>query len=139
MHAVQLDETGGAVPPVPRAALGCAAFRRVQQHVEHNLGERIGLAELARVAGLSRYHFARQFRLRTGHSPMGFVRHARIERARARIAEGGVRIADIAAELGFADQSHFTRSFRRVVGMAPSEYARAPRSTTVQAARAAPR
>jgi AraC family transcriptional regulator len=99
-------------------------FARVRDYIEHNLGEAISLGDLARVAGVSRFHFARQFRARTGESPMGYVLRTRVERAKTRLRESRARVIDISAEFGFADQSHFARTFRRLVGMPPSAYAR---------------
>jgi AraC family transcriptional regulator len=110
-------KTGGAF-----GALGTHSFRRVCSYMEANLGARIYLATLARVAGLSRCHFARQFRLRTGESPMGLLLRLRIERAKTLLEQNGSKMSDVAATLGFADQSHFTRKFRRLVGMTPTEY-----------------
>lgn len=100
-------------------------FARVRDYVEHNLGEAISLEDLARVAGVSRFHFARQFRQCTGESPMEYLLRTRVERAKTLLLESQARVADISAELGFADQSHFARRFRRLVGMPPSTYARA--------------
>ena len=77
------------------------------------------------MAGVSRFHFARQFRVRTGESPMGYLMRTRVERAKTRLRDSQTRVIDIAAEFGFADQSHFGRTFRRLVGMPPSAYARA--------------
>jgi AraC family transcriptional regulator len=99
-------------------------FARVRDYIEHNLGEAISLEDLARVAGISRFHFARQFRARTGESPMGYLVRTRVERAKALLRDSQARVADISAELGFADQSHFTRTFRRMVGVPPSAYVR---------------
>jgi AraC family transcriptional regulator len=70
-----------------QGGLGGDVLRRVVAHVEANLGEHISLDQLAALAGMSRFHFARQFRISTGHSPMGYVRHARIERATAILRE----------------------------------------------------
>lgn len=111
-----------------RGALGPGAFARVRGYIEENVGERISLDDLARVAGMSRFHFARQFRIRTGESPMGFRLRLRIERSKAML--DAARVSDVAAALGFADQSHFTRTFRRLVGVPPSRFAasRPPRS-----------
>jgi AraC family transcriptional regulator len=100
-------------------------FARVRDYIEHNLGDAISLSDLARVAGVSRFHFARQFRACTGESPMGYLLRTRVERAKTRLRDSQVRVIDISAELGFADQSHFTRTFRRLVGVPPSVYARA--------------
>lgn len=99
-------------------------FVRVRDYIEHNLGEAISLEDLARVAGVSRFHFARQFRACTGESPMGYLLRTRVERAKTLLRDSQARVVDISAELGFADQSHFGRTFRRLVGMPPSAYAR---------------
>jgi AraC-like DNA-binding protein len=106
-----------------QAGLGSDVLRRVVAHVEANLGEHISLDQLAALAGMSRFHFARQFRISTGHSPMGYVRHARIERATAILRERNITIARVAVSLGFADQSHFTRTFGRFIGVSPKSFA----------------
>jgi AraC family transcriptional regulator len=103
-------------------ALGACSFRRVYSYMEANLGVRIYLDNLARVAGVSRHHFARQFRLRTGESPMGLLLRLRIERAKTLLEQNGSTMSEVAATLGFGDQTHFTRQFRRLVGITPTEY-----------------
>jgi len=106
-------------------------FVRVLDYIEQHLGDAISLEDLARVAGVSRFHFARQFRACTGESPMSYLMRTRVERSKTRLRDSRTRVIDIAAEFGFADQSHFGRTFRRLVGMPPSAYARAqPPSTT---------
>jgi AraC family transcriptional regulator len=110
-------------PPRFQGGLGGDVLRRVVAHVEANLGERISLDQLAALAGMSRFHFARQFRISTGRSPMGYVRHARIERATAILRERTMTIARVAVSLGFADQSHFTRTFGRFIGVSPKSFA----------------
>jgi AraC family transcriptional regulator len=102
--------------------LSADVLRRVVEHVEDHLGERISLDQLAALAGKSRFHFARQFRISTGLSPMGYVRQARIERASAILRERNTTIARVAVSLGFADQSHFTRTFGRVIGISPQSF-----------------
>lgn len=110
---------------VPRpGSLSIQAVARVRSYIEENVGERISLEDLARIAQVSRFHFARQFRLRTGQSPMGYLLRARIERAKQMLGDSAMKVAEIAVALGFADQSHFTRTFRRFVGVPPSEYRR---------------
>jgi AraC family transcriptional regulator len=101
---------------------------RVRAYIDHHLGDEISLEDLARVAGLSRFHFARQFRAHTGESPMGYLLRTRVERAKALLRDSQTRVVDISAELGFADQSHFARRFRRLVGMPPSVYAQTGRA-----------
>jgi len=109
-------------------ALGGPCLRRVVAFMDAKIGEHISLDDLARTAGLSRYHFARRFRLRTGESPLGYLLRLRVERAKSALVMSEGRIADIAASYGFADQSHFTRSFRRFVGMTPSDFYRQSRA-----------
>lgn len=88
------------------------------------LGEKITLQQIADAACMSRFHFARLFRMSTGYSPMEFLLHARLEQAKVMLRDGVMPISDVAATMGFADQSHLTRHFRRAVGMTPLQYAR---------------
>lgn len=106
-----------------RAGLGDRALRRALAFIDANLGERISLATLAAAAGISRFHFARLFRVATGQSPMKYLMSIRVERSRLVLTRGDCSICEIAAQLGFCDQSHFTRTFRRYTGMSPREYA----------------
>lgn len=99
------------------------AFLRARAYMEANLGERVLLADVAAAAHLSRSHFARAFRITTGQSVMAYLRRLRIERAKFLLVEREVSIAELSAQLGFAHHSHFTRLFRREIGMAPRTYA----------------
>ena len=115
--------TLGARARRPRGGLDRRALRRVREFIEENVGQSISLDDLARVAGVSRFHFARQFRASTGESPMGYLLRLRIERGKSRLRERDVTVSRLATELGFADQSHFTRTFRRLVGTSPKRFA----------------
>ena len=108
-----------------RGGLAGGALRRVRAYIEDHIGERISLDQLAQQAGVSRFHFARQFRLSTGESPMGYLRRARIERSKSILQTRDTTIAEVAVRLGFSDQSHFTRTFGRLVGVSPGSFARA--------------
>jgi AraC family transcriptional regulator len=92
-------------------------------YIEEHAHEAIALDTLARIASVSRFHFARMFKLSTGVSPMMYVEQNRIRRAQVLIKEEQLSLAAIAAEVGFADQSHFTRRFRLHMGCTPSGYA----------------
>lgn len=107
-----------------RGGLAGGALRRVRSYIDDHIGERISLDELARQAGVSRFHFARQFRLSTGESPMAYLRRVRIERSKSILQTRDSTIAEVAARLGFSDQSHFTRIFGRLVGVSPGSFAR---------------
>jgi AraC family transcriptional regulator len=107
-----------------RGGLAGGALRRVRAYIDTHIGERISLDELARQAGVSRFHFARQFRRSTGESPMEYLRRVRIERSISILQNRDTTIAQVAAGLGFSDQSHFTRIFGRLVGVSPGSFAR---------------
>nr|WP_223291229.1 AraC family transcriptional regulator [Streptomyces avicenniae] len=80
-----------------------------------------GLAAIAADLGLSRYQALRAFRASTGMTPYAWLAQYRVSRARA-LLDRGARPADVAARVGFADQAHLTRWFRRVVGVTPAAY-----------------
>lgn len=101
------------------------ALARTLDFMERNLGGEIGLDDIARAACVSRSHFARLFRVSMGDSPMGYLLRLRIERAKTLLARNDQTICAIALTLGFFDQSHFSRTFRRMTGQSPSQFARA--------------
>lgn len=116
-HArVRLREPGGA------EALTFAQERRVREHVHQNLDASLTLDELAAVAGMSRFRFARGFRHSTGTTPHEFVVRARVGRARVLLERTGTPLFEVAARCGFADQSHLTREFRKRTGTTPGRY-----------------
>jgi AraC family transcriptional regulator len=104
--------------------LGERGLRRALAFVHANLGERFTSDELASFAGISRFHMVRLFRAATGCSPMEYQMRQRVERSKQMLVRSEVPLCEIAATLGFCDQSHFTRTFRRVAGMSPGQYAR---------------
>lgn len=83
------------------------------------------LAEVADEIGVAPVRLARAFRRAYGESPGDFVRRERIRIACERICAGDVELAALAVELGFYDQSHFTRTFRRQLGVTPAAWQRA--------------
>ena len=121
-----------------RGGLAGSVLRRIRAYIDAHIGEHISLEDLAREAGVSRFHFARQFRLSTGESPMGYLRRVRIERSKSILQSRETTIAEVAATLGFSDQSHFTRTFGRLVGVSPGSFARSDdwRSASAESERA---
>ena len=98
------------------------ALGRALDYIERHIGDTITLADIASAACISRFHFARLFRVSTGRSPMEFVLAKRIALAKEQLARGPQKISATAASLGFFDQSHFTRTFRRMTGYSPREF-----------------
>lgn len=86
------------------------------------LEDGVSLRAMALQAGVHPVHFAATFRRFYGCSLGEYQRRRRFEYARARLAERETTLADVAADAGFADQSHLTRTFKRFSGMTPSEY-----------------
>ncbi len=99
------------------------ALRGVEEYIHAHLDQNISLADLANVAQLSEFHFARLFKQTTGLPPYQFVIHQRVERAKRLIAEGRLSLAQIAVDVGFSDQSQLNRHFKRVVGVTPKRFA----------------
>ncbi len=97
-------------------------LRRVSEYVEDNLGGQLALADLADAAGLSRMHFAAQFRLAAGMRPHAYVTHRRILRAKTMLSQTSTPIVEIALCVGFKTQPHFTTVFRRFVGYTPQQW-----------------
>ena len=106
------------------------AVLRVVELMRHRLAETLSLEEMAHVAGVSPFHFARQFKTATGHPPHEYLIRLRVDRAQALISTHGRNwtMAAIAHDSGFADQSHMSRHFRRVLGITPGEFAEAGRA-----------
>jgi AraC family transcriptional regulator len=99
------------------------AFRAVEEYIHAHLDQNIALADLADVAHLSEFHFARLFKQTTDLSPHQFVIHQRVERAKRLIAAGRLSLSQIAIDVGFSDQSQLNRHFKRLVGVTPKRFA----------------
>lgn len=100
------------------------AHRRALEYVETNLKEPIELRDLAGVARLSLFHFARAFKNAEGVTPHAYIVRRRVERAKELLRDGKLSIAEIALATGFSDQSHLARQFRAVVGQTPGTFRR---------------
>lgn len=94
---------------------------RVRDWIESAPEAAFSLTELAQESGLSRYHFVRSFKAQFGQSPHAFQLDTRIRRAKTLLRQGN-QLADVALQLGFADQSHFQRHFKRRLAVTPRVY-----------------
>ena len=102
-------------------------LRVVEDALEASAVPAPSVEKLAALAGVHASHLLRTFRRYHGSTVANYVRHRRIERARAAVAAAERPLSQIALDAGFADQSHFTRAFRQAFGETPGQYARSLR------------
>jgi AraC family transcriptional regulator len=97
-------------------------LKRVLQYIDENLPAKMTLQGMAAVAGLSRMHFAAQFRAAVGVRPHEYLLRRRIERAQELLKQAEIALVDIALTVGFQTQAHFTTVFKRFVGDTPYQW-----------------
>jgi len=114
--------SGASPPPPAKLSLAPAVRRRVLDYIAAHVTTALSLSDLATVAGLSPYHFARCFRQELGKPPHRYVLDQRLEVACRLLAETTLPIAEVAAYCGFAAQSHLTTAFRKSFGVTPGQY-----------------
>jgi len=100
---------------------------KAMRYIAGHYCENVSLRDVARETGLSSYRLAHLIKEQTGKSLISHVHFLRIKEARKRLADPSRSIADIAADVGYYDQSHFTRRFREYTGLTPARYRRAQR------------
>jgi len=116
------DSPAELISDAPRTAVHRAVGRAVA-FIQANHARDIGLADIAAAAHISPFHLARLFKRAIGVAPYQYLIQTRVNSARALITAGGGghSLAQIATSVGFADQSHLTRHFKRVLGMTPKQ------------------
>ncbi|WP_382321820.1 helix-turn-helix domain-containing protein [Hydrogenophaga sp. UC242_50] len=120
--AAHLGRTRGIRSAIKeRGRLSTAQMARVNDLIDCDLGSDLSLRALSEAVGLSKPHFVRLFRNTTGTSPHRYVVQKRMDRAVQLLGLPGGSLADIALDVGFASQSHMTRTFRDLIGTTPGE------------------
>ena len=122
VHLLRYYAVPSTRPVTFTGGLSAAKLRQVTEFIGDNYGRDIKLAELAQVAGMSSFHFAREFKRTTGTTPHQYLIKFRIERAKALLAKRELPLIEVSLRSGFSHQSHFTRLFRRVTGTTPNSY-----------------
>ena len=133
MHLTRLELPRSKVNALPKWRL-----RRVEQYIADHFDRCISLSELANVAGLSRMHFAAQFRAATGYRPREYLLNHRVEQAKTLLTTTERPLAEIALAVGFSTQAHFSTVFKRISGESPARWRLASR-TVLPATEALPR
>lgn len=123
-HPENRPDDNAVHPSTSPSGKGLPKWRlgRVERYIREHLHRNITLPELALAAGLSRMHFAKQFKAAMGLRPHDYVLRKRIELAKSLMLNPEVTLVDVAMSSGFQSQSHFTTVFKRLVGETPHRW-----------------
>jgi AraC family transcriptional regulator len=111
--------------PVLRSCTGGLSTQRLQQaidYIEAHLDEKLSLDAIATELNLSVHYFCEIFTQSTGMPPCKYVLQQRVERAKQLLKQSDQPLTEIALDCGFANQSHFSRHFTKLAGIAPKKY-----------------
>jgi AraC family transcriptional regulator len=122
VHLLRHYTNGTSQPVTFTGGLSAIKLRQVEDFVNDNYSRDLKLAEMAQVAGMSSFHFAREFKRTTGTTPHQYLIKLRVERAKALLAKNDLPLIEVGLQSGFSHQSHFTRLFRRFTGTTPHSY-----------------
>ena len=122
VHLLRYYSVTTSQPVTFTGGLSATKLRQVTEFIGDNYSRDLKLAELAQVAGMSSFHFAREFKRTTGTTPHQYLIKFRIERAKALLARDDLPLTEVGLRSGFSHQSHFTRLFRRITGTTPNSY-----------------
>lgn len=122
LHVLRSYSTASALLEKMNGGLSGYKLRRVKEYIDANLEHDLGLAEIAAVANLSQYHFARAFRRSVGLTPQHYLMERRIERAKLLLADDELPLVEVSLRTGFKNQSHFTTLFRKFTHLTPKTW-----------------
>jgi AraC family transcriptional regulator len=122
VHLLRYYANATARPVTFTGGLTANKLRQVTEFIGENYSQDLKLAEMAQVAGMSSFHFAREFKRTTGTTPHQYLIKLRVERAKALLAKNDLPLIEVGLRSGFSHQSHFTRLFRRFTGTTPHSY-----------------
>ena len=125
IHVAQTYGGMRALPWPIRGGLAPWQVTRAKEILCANLDGRVPLQEVARECRLSVSHFSRAFRCSMGAAPHNWLLTRRVELAKEKLRDDRLSLTDVALACGFADQSHLTRVFTRMVGVSPGAWRRA--------------
>lgn len=101
-----------------------SAIETTQDHMSTHFQEPLTLDGLAQMAGLSASHYSRLFKKLIGYSPIDYLTHLRVDRAKELLVLSDYRLKSIASSVGYSDEFYFSRIFKKIAGVSPREYAK---------------
>lgn len=99
-----------------------SAVSHVSQYISIHLSEHIRVSEIAREVGMNPSYLNKLFKAQTGETIVGFTHHKKTDFAKKLLVSTALPISEICAQLGYYDQSHFTRQFKKYATMTPKQY-----------------
>lgn len=120
VRPVERTDDRAAGRPVPVELL--AHLRRARDHIDRHFAEPLDLDRLARVAGVSKFHFARSFEATYGETPIRYLTRRRIERSQDLLRAANLTVTEVCMLVGFASLGSFSARFSRLVGETPTAY-----------------
>lgn len=118
-HLLKNYTTTASIQENSSGGLSGYRLRRVTEFIDEHLEEDLTLGEIAEVAELSQFHFARVFRQTTGITPQQYVMQKRIEQAKQLLTRSNLSLVEVSLRTGFKNQSHFTTLFRKFTKLTP--------------------
>ena len=132
IHMVTNFITSGKKPFAPKGKFSSSQLATVIECLDASVKKDIGLTELAGLLNLSPFHFSHLFRNTLGISPHKYYLHLKIHRAMQAIQNRNSSLTGIAYDFGFSDQSHFSRTFKKIAGISPRQYQDSEYSKIIQ-------
>lgn len=102
--------------------LSPARLQKAIEYIREHLAQNPSITEIAQMVGMSPFYFSRLFKQSTGLTPHQYLLKCRIEQAKQLLRATNLSIATVATQVGFVDQSHLARHFKRQVGISPSQF-----------------
>lgn len=102
--------------------LSQATLQQVREYIHEHLDQDLKLSELSEITQLSPYHFLRLFKQQMQITPHQYILRCRVEQAKHLLRHSRLTLAEIAVRVGFCDQSHLTRNFKRTLGVTPNQF-----------------
>jgi YesN/AraC family two-component response regulator len=95
---------------------------KIIQYMHQNINNKVTLTELSEMVHLSPFYLSKSFKETTGYSVIEYFNKIKIDKAKELMIEGNKKVKEVAQALGFTDEFYFSRMFKRIEGISPSEY-----------------